>query len=108
MTKTHQKRALVICFCWFVYRPALRTHTPVNDFPRAAEYNISVKENGNMNKGEMAVIATISWIAGLVILAVVFTIADAKPSDYPGWLLLIIWLTLSKVIHTVLTSGKKK
>ena len=61
-----------------------------------------------MSKGEMAVIVTISWIAGLVILAVVFTLTDVKPSDYPGWLLLIIWLALSKVIHAVLTSWKNK
>ena len=61
-----------------------------------------------MNKGKMAVIVTISWIAGLVILAVVFTLTGVKPSDYPGWLLLIIWLALSKVIHAVLTSRKKK
>ena len=61
-----------------------------------------------MNKGKMAVIVTISWIAGLLILAVVFTIADAKPSDFPRWLLLIAWLAVSKVIHTALTSRKKK
>lgn len=61
-----------------------------------------------MRKGEMAVIATISWTAGLAILAVVFTIADAKPSDYPGWLLLIAWLAISKVIHAVLSSREKK
>ena len=61
-----------------------------------------------MSKGEMAVIVTISWIAGLVILAVVFTLTDVKPSDYPGWLLLIIWLALSKVLHAALTSRKKK
>ena len=29
-----------------------------------------------MSKGEMAVIVTISWIAGLVVLALVFTISD--------------------------------
>ena len=36
-----------------------------------------------MSKGEMAVIVTISWIAGLVVLALVFTISDAEPSDFP-------------------------
>ena len=61
-----------------------------------------------MGKGKMAVIVTISWIAGLLILAVVFTIADAEPSDSPRWLLLIAWLAVSKVIHTALTSRKKK
>lgn len=61
-----------------------------------------------MSKGEMAVIVTISWIAGLVVLALVFTISDAEPSDFPGWLLLIVWLTISKVIHAALTSQKKK
>ena len=61
-----------------------------------------------MSKGEMAVIVTISWIAGLVVLALVFTISDAEPSDFPGWLLLIAWLTISKVIHAVLTSWKNK
>ena len=59
-----------------------------------------------MSKGEMAVIVTISWI--LVVLAVVFTLTGLKPSDYHGCLLLIIWLVLSKVIHAVLTSWKKK
>ena len=61
-----------------------------------------------MSKGEMAVIVTISWIAGLVVLAVVFTLTGLKPSDYHGCLLLIIWLVLSKVIHAVLTSWKNK
>ena len=61
-----------------------------------------------MSKGEMAVIVTISWIAGLVVLALVFTISDAEASDFPGWLLLIAWLTISKVIHAALTSWKNK
>lgn len=61
-----------------------------------------------MSKGEMAVIVTISRIAGLVVLALVFTISDAEPSDFPGWLLLIAWLTISIVIHAALTSRKKK
>ena len=61
-----------------------------------------------MNKGEMAVIATISWITGLLILAIVFTISGAEPSDFPGWLLLVAWLTISKVIHAVLTNRRKR
>lgn len=60
-----------------------------------------------MSKGEMAVIVTISWIAGLLILALVFTLADAEPSDFPGWLLLIVWLAISKIIHAALVSRKQ-
>ncbi len=60
-----------------------------------------------MGKGEMAVIVTISWIAGLVILALVFTVSDAEPSDFPGWLLLIAWLAISRVIYAVLSSRKQ-
>ena len=60
-----------------------------------------------MSKGEMAVIVIISWSAGLVILAVLFTAAGIDPSDFPGWLLLIVWLSISKIIHAVITGLKR-
>ena len=65
------------------------------------------REDRSMSKGEMAVIVIISWFAGLVILAVLFTAAGIEPSDFPGWLLLIVWLSISKIIHAVITGLKR-
>ncbi len=62
---------------------------------------------GIMSKGEEVVIVTISWVSGLVILALMFMLADADPSDFPGLLLLIVWMLLSKFIHIVLVSIKE-
>jgi hypothetical protein len=61
-----------------------------------------------MSKGEMAVIVTISWIAGLVILALVFTLIGVKPSDLPRWFLIFVWLAVSKIIHAFLTRRNGK
>ena len=49
-----------------------------------------------MSKGEMAVIVTISWIAGLVVLALVFTISDAEPSW--SWRLFLQYLMQNPLI----------
>ena len=76
-------------------------------FPRRRNIIMAGREDRSMSKGEMAVIVIISWFAGLVILAVLFTAAGIEPSDFPGWLLLIVWLSISKIIHAVITGLKR-
>lgn len=63
---------------------------------------------GAVSKGEMIFIVTISWIAGLVILALVFTLIGVKPSDLPRWFLVFVWLAVSKIIHALLIRRKEK
>ena len=80
---------------------------PLMLFPRRRNIIMAGREDRSMSKGEMAVIVIISWFAGLVILAVLFTAAGIEPSDFPGWLLLIVWLSISKIIHAVITGLKR-
>ena len=54
----------------------------------------------------MIFIVTISWIAGLVIPALVFTLIGVRPSDLPRWFLVFVWLAASKIIHAFLTRRK--
>lgn len=63
---------------------------------------------GAVSKGEMIFIVTISWIAGLVILALVFTLIGVKSSDLPRWFLILVWLAVSKIIHAFLTRRNGK
>lgn len=63
---------------------------------------------GAVSKGEMIFIVTISWIAGLEILALVFTLIGVKPSDLPRWFLIFVWLAVSKIIHAFLTRRNGK
>lgn len=99
---------LISPFIGLFYDQLCHLALSADDLTIARLYNIRKNGDRHMNKGQMAVIATISWIAGLVILALVFTITDAEPSDFPGWLLLIAWLALSKFIHALLTNRKRK